>query len=99
MIELATDVDIGSGTIHGPPGDEAAFDELVWVFAHNLAVFTGSRFALVGIHDKIARFGIFVPVFEIHEGLGDASENCPVGKEGETNPFHARGKPSATTAP
>ena len=69
VVELAPDVDVGGGGVHGAADDEAALDELVRVLAHDLAVLAGSGLALVGVDDEVAGFGVFVPVFEVHEGL------------------------------
>jgi hypothetical protein len=52
--ELATNVDVGGGGVHGTPGDEAAFDELVGVASEDLAVLAGSGFAFVGVDDEVA---------------------------------------------
>lgn len=69
MVELSTDVDVGCICIHGSASNETAFDEFVGIFAHDFAVFAGSWFAFVGVDNKVPGFGIFVPVFEVHERL------------------------------
>ena len=67
VVEFAADVDIGGSGIHGTANDETAFDELVRVFAHDLAVFTGARLAFVGVDDEVPGFLIVLPAFEVHE--------------------------------
>jgi hypothetical protein len=53
--ELAADVDVGGGGVHGPAGDEAAFDELVGVASEDLAVLAGARLSFVGVDDELPR--------------------------------------------
>ena len=40
---------------HGEAGDQAAFDQLVRIVAHDIAVLAGARLALVGIDHQIMR--------------------------------------------
>jgi hypothetical protein len=65
--EFTTNVDIGSGRVHGSAGDEAALNKLVGVLAHNLAVLACSRLTLVSVHDEIPRLRVLVPILEVHE--------------------------------
>jgi hypothetical protein len=65
--EFATDIDVGSGRVHGSSGNEAALDELVWVLSHDLSVLASSGFTLIGIDDEITGLGVLVPVLEVHE--------------------------------
>lgn len=53
IVELSSDVDVSSTGSHGPPSDQAAFDQLVWVIPHDLPVLTGARFSLICIHHQI----------------------------------------------
>jgi hypothetical protein len=53
--ELAADVDVDGGGVHGPAGDEAAFDELVGVTSKDFTVLASARFAFIGVDDVIAR--------------------------------------------
>ena len=69
VVEFTADVDVGSAAVHGASRNETAFDELVWVFAHDLAVFAGAGFAFIGVDNEVAGLGVFVPVFKVHEGL------------------------------
>ena len=69
VVELAANVDVGGCAVHGAAGDETAFDELVWVFAHDFAVFAGAGFTFVGVDDEVAGFGVLVPAFGVHERL------------------------------
>ena len=41
----------------------------MWVFAHDLSVFAGPRFAFIRVDDEIAGLGVFVPIFEVHKRL------------------------------
>ena len=67
VVEFASDVDVSCAAVHCSTGDETAFEEFVGVFPHDFAVFAGSRFAFVGVDDEVARFRVFVPIFEVHE--------------------------------
>jgi hypothetical protein len=67
VVELSTDVDVSGGGVHGTAGDETALDELVWVLAHDFAVFAGSGLTLIGVDDQVAGLGVLVPVLEVHE--------------------------------
>lgn len=69
MVKFPTNVYISGTAIHGAASDKAAFDQLVWVFAHNFAVLAGTRFTFVGVDDKIAGLRVFIPIFEVHERL------------------------------
>jgi hypothetical protein len=55
--ELATDVDVGGGGVHGTAGDETAFDELVGVATEDFTVLAGSGFTFVGVDDEVAGSG------------------------------------------
>ena len=52
---LAADIDVGRVRAHGEGGDEAAFDEKMRIVPHDLAVLTGARLRLVGVHDEVVR--------------------------------------------
>ena len=73
MIKFSANVDVCCRAVHGTTGNETAFDKLVWILAHNFAVFAGARFALVSVDNEVAGLGILVPVFEVHEGLHSVS--------------------------
>ena len=51
---LAADIDVAGGGAHPDPGEQAAFDQLVRVVAHDLAVLAGAGLALVGVDHQIA---------------------------------------------
>ena len=87
MVELAPDVDVSCQAVHRAASNETAFDELVRVFAHDFAVFACPGFAFVGVDDEIAGFGVFVPVFEVHERLF-MFRRASMGV-GWSYPFHA----------
>lgn len=53
IVELSSDIDISSTRPHGPPSNQAAFHQLVWIIPHNLPVLTGARFSLICIHHQI----------------------------------------------
>ena len=55
LVELATDVDVGSTGVHGAAGHETTFDELMGVATHDFSVFASARLSLVGIDDEITR--------------------------------------------
>ena len=74
VVEFSADIDVGCAGVHGSACDDAAFDQFVRVLAHDFAVFAGPRFAFVGVDDEVAGFGVFVPVFEVHEGLRQVSD-------------------------
>ena len=76
VVELAADVDVGGGGVHGAADDETAFNELVRVFAHDLAVFAGAGLAFVGVDNEVPGFLIVLPAFEVHERLGNVSIVC-----------------------
>jgi len=65
--EFTTDVDVGSGRVHGSARDEASLDELVWVLSHNLTVLAGSGLTLIGVDDEVTGLVVLVPVLEVHE--------------------------------
>lgn len=65
--EFTTDIDVGSGRVHGSAGNEAALDELVWVLSHDFSVLAGSGLALIGIDDQVSGLRVLVPVLEVHE--------------------------------
>ena len=46
VVELSTDVDVGSPSPHGTAGNEAAFDKLVRVVTHDFAVLASAGLAL-----------------------------------------------------
>ena len=51
---LPANVDVGRSSPHRIARDQATFDELMRVLAHNLAIFTSTRLALVGIdHEEL----------------------------------------------
>jgi hypothetical protein len=76
--ELAADVDVGGGGVHGAASNEAALDELVGVLAHNLTVLAGAGLALVGVDDEVAGLVVLVPVLEVHERLREISTSPAV---------------------
>lgn len=53
VVELATDVDIGSSSAHGTSSDETTLDELVRIVTHDLAVFARAWLALVRVYHQI----------------------------------------------
>lgn len=67
VVELATDVDVGGGAVHGATGDQTSLEQLVGVLAHNLTVLAGSGLTLIGVDDQVAGLGVLVPVLEVHE--------------------------------
>jgi hypothetical protein len=101
--EFTTDVDVGSGRVHGSARDEASLDELVWVLSHNLTVLAGSGLTLIGVDDEVTGLVILVPVLEVHERLTSialetidaGSASWPVNPNLE-KPTHLRpeGKPA-----
>ena len=94
VVELAADVDVGGAAVHGPAGDETAFDEFVRVLAHDFAVFAGAGLAFVGVDDEVAGLGVLVPVFEVHEGLGAVSTECWMRWWSRRTHFMPEGKPA-----
>lgn len=67
--ELSANIDVRSGGVHGPTGDETAFNQLVGVLSHNLSVLARSGFALVGVDHEVSGLVVLVPVLEVHERL------------------------------
>jgi hypothetical protein len=57
-IEFAADVDVGRSGVHGPSGDETAFDQFVRIATHDLAVFACAWFTLVSVYDEITWSGV-----------------------------------------
>ena len=55
VVELAADIDVAGVRAHREAGDQAAFDQLVRVVAHDVAVLAGARLALVGVDDEVVR--------------------------------------------
>ena len=53
VVELSSDEDIRGPRAHGRPRNEAAFDELVRVVAHDLAVLARARLAFVRVHNEV----------------------------------------------
>ena len=51
--EFATDIDVASVRAHRETGNQAPFDQLVWVMPHQVAVFASAGFAFVGVDDKV----------------------------------------------
>jgi hypothetical protein len=101
--EFTTDVDVGSGRVHGSARDETSLDELVWVLSHNLTVLAGSGLTLIGVDDEVTGLIVLVPVLEVHERLPSivletidaGSASWPVNPNLE-KPTHLRpeGKPA-----
>lgn len=67
LVELAPNVDVRCGCVHGPPGNEATFDELMGVAAHDLAVLAGAWLAFVGVDDEVARSWVLLPAGFVHK--------------------------------
>lgn len=69
LVKFTTDVDVSGVGVHGTADDEATFDELLGVFAHDFTILAGSGLTLIGIDDEVTGSGVLVPVLEVHEGL------------------------------
>lgn len=55
IVKLSSDVDVRSTSTHGPPSDQAAFYQLMWVVTHYLTVFTRPRLPFISIHHQVLR--------------------------------------------
>lgn len=53
--------------VHCTSRHETSLDELVRVFAHDLAVLARAWLALVCVDDQISRLGVLIPAFGVHE--------------------------------
>ena len=53
--EFATDIDVANMSLHGEGGDEATFNELLRIIAHDLAVLAGAGLGFVGIDHEVMR--------------------------------------------
>lgn len=53
IVELPSDVDVGSPGAHGPASHQAALHQLMRVMAHDLSVLAGSWLPLISIHHQI----------------------------------------------
>ncbi len=53
VVELTTNVNVGSAGAHGTSRDQTALDELVRIVTHDLAILARARLALVGIDHQI----------------------------------------------
>ncbi|GMT31566.1 hypothetical protein PFISCL1PPCAC_22863, partial [Pristionchus fissidentatus] len=58
VVELSTDVDVGSTSAHCHSSDEAALNELVRVVSHDLAILARSRLSLVSVNYEVLRTAI-----------------------------------------
>lgn len=67
LVELTTDVDVGSSGVHGPANHETALNELVGVLAHDLSVLTGTGLTLIGVDAKVAITNVVLPSRGVHE--------------------------------
>ena len=65
--KLTTHVNIGGIGTHSTASNKAAFNELVRVMAHNLAVLTGAWLTFIGVNHKVARTRVFFPSRLEHE--------------------------------
>jgi hypothetical protein len=57
LIELATNVDVSSAGVHSSTSNQATFDKLVGITAHDFTVFACPRFTFISIHDEVSRSG------------------------------------------
>ena len=55
VVELSADVDVSGPGAHGPSGDEAAFEKLVRVVTHDLAILASSGLTLSKININICK--------------------------------------------
>ncbi len=55
IVELSTDVDVGSTRSHGPASHQTALDQLVRIITHDLSVLAGTGLSFVSIHYQIFR--------------------------------------------
>lgn len=67
VVELTTNVDVSSCAVHGTTSDQAAFDQSVWILAHDFTVLASTWLTLIGIDDQVSWLGVLVPVLEVHE--------------------------------
>jgi len=67
LVELSTDVDVSSGSVHGTASDETSFNQFVGVSSENFTIFACTRFTLVSIDDQITGTRVFLPTRLVHE--------------------------------
>lgn len=53
IVELSSNINVGSTCTHGTSSYQAALHQLVWVIPHDLPVLTGAGLSLVRIHHQI----------------------------------------------
>jgi hypothetical protein len=95
VVELATDVDVGSGSVHGASSNETALNELVGVLAHDLAVLACSGLTLIGVDNEVAGLGVVLPALGVHERLQPSVllDGCTAWRVLRTH-FRPEGKPA-----
>lgn len=60
LVELSSDVDVGSSRVHAAPGDETTLDEFVGISAENFAILASARFTLIGVDNKVTGPAIYI---------------------------------------
>ena len=74
-VEFAADIDIRRVGAHCETGDQAAFDQLVRIVAHDVPVLAGAGLGFVGIDDQIVRAAVAL-VVRRHEGPFEAGREA-----------------------